>query len=80
MAAKPHPEMLPGELFLGNERDGSSGWITRWESLRRGLVAYDDLGQVLPGYHPTFVSWDEAVSRGYDPSTFGPKPKVKELV
>ena len=67
-----HPELLPDELFLGNERDGGSGFVTRWESLRRGEVAYDQQGRVLPGFHPAFVGWDEVVSRGYDPTTFGP--------
>lgn len=84
MASKPNPELLPGELFLGNERDGSPGFISRWESLRRGSVAYDAEGRVLEGWCPLFVSWDEVVSRGYDPATFGPsgarRAKIKESV
>ena len=81
MATKPNPEMLPGELFLGNEQEGRPKLISHWESLRRGKVAYDADGELLPGWFPLFVSWDEVVSRGYDPTTFGPqgaKRKIKE--
>jgi hypothetical protein len=68
-----HPELQDGEVFVSNiEKPRSLGEVADDESLpftskRRGNNAYDDEGNIIPGYYPVFVMQSEVIARGGDP-------------
>jgi hypothetical protein len=54
-----HPEIEPGEVFVGNiyhNSDPKWSRLTRtYQSCRPGIKAYTAGGQVLPNHRPVFV-------------------------
>lgn len=73
----PHPETLPGEVWLTNVLvDTPLVPKTRpydaigWKTKRRGNTAYSASGEVLPGYYPVFVSISELEAAGFNVFNF----------
>jgi len=53
-----HPELRPGEIFLGNFRPDSFARSIEWPSKRMGIQAYDLDGKKFPqffGWRPVFA-------------------------
>ena len=51
-----HPELLPGELLLGNYWNSNA---VIWETKRQGVIAYNDRGRVIRGVYPIFIQASE---------------------
>ena len=52
-----HPELLPGEVFIGNSDRG--GYGIDFETKRVGDKAYTIHGKPLAGYRPVFAQREE---------------------
>jgi len=60
-----HPELEDGEMFLSNMLKAEY-YRVRWNTKRRGSVAYNENGNIIKGYVPVFVQkqeYDERMRR-----------------
>ena len=56
-----HPELKPNEIFLVNESNTSHQFENNscYKTIRCGNIAYDMSGNIMPNYHPVFITLEE---------------------
>lgn len=63
-----HPELRENEVFLGNYAKEDIRHLKWWNTLRTGLIAYNDKGEVIPDHVPSFVQEEEWIEMNRDKS------------
>jgi hypothetical protein len=64
MLPKKHPERQEGEVFLKNATPEDFYNSILLKTKRMGARAYDDKGNLMPGYVPVFVQERELIEAG----------------
>jgi hypothetical protein len=63
-----HPELLEGEVFFTNTDQALANFeLSKWKSARKGTVAYNIEGNIVPDSVPVFIQRSELEEAGIDP-------------